>query len=55
MGYDGKNKIIKIEEIIKQEPKNEPNNILLSKLRRISIPINFNSKNATEISDTATI
>ncbi len=52
MGYDGKNKIMKIEEIIKQKPKNEPNNILLSKLRRISIPINFNSKKTTEISDT---
>lgn len=53
MGYDGKNKIMKIEEIIKQKPKNEPNNILPSKLRRISIPINFNNKKTTEISDTA--
>jgi len=55
MGYDGKNKMMKIEDIIQKKPKNEPNNVLLSKLSRISIPINFNSKNATEISDTATI
>lgn len=55
MGYDGKNKIMKIEEIIQKKPKNEPNNILPSKLRRISIPITFNNKNATEISDTTNI
>ena len=52
MGYDGKNKIMKIEEIVQKKPKNELNNILASKLRRISILINFKSKNATEISDT---
>ncbi len=55
MGYDGKNKMMKIEEIIQKKPKNEPNNVLPPKLRRISIPINFNSKNATEISDTTNI
>jgi len=46
---------MKIEEIIQKKPKNEPNNELPSKLRRISIPINFNSKNTTEISDTTNI
>jgi len=55
MGYDGKNKMMKIEEIIKKKPKNEPNNELPSKLRRISILINFKNKNATEISDTTNI
>jgi len=55
MGYDGKNKIIKIEEITQKKPKNEPNNILPSKYRRISILINFKSKNVTEISDTTNI
>ena len=45
----------KIEEIIKQKPKNELNNILPSKLRRISIPINFISKKTIEISDTTNI
>ncbi len=55
MGYDGKNKIIKIEEIVQKKPKNELSNILLPKPRRVSIHINFKSKNATEISDTTNI
>ncbi|MBY9016147.1 MAG: hypothetical protein KGD68_10680 [Candidatus Lokiarchaeota archaeon] len=46
---------MKIEEIIQKKPNNELYNILLSKLRRISILINFNSKNATEISATTKI
>ena len=55
MGYDGKNNIIKIEEIVQKKPKNELNNILPSKSRRMSIHINFKSRNATEISDTTNI
>ncbi|MCK4384347.1 MAG: hypothetical protein KAW66_13690 [Candidatus Lokiarchaeota archaeon] len=55
MGYEGKNKIIKIEEIVQKKPKNELNKILPSKPRRISIHINFKSKNATEISATTNI
>jgi UDP-3-O-acyl-N-acetylglucosamine deacetylase len=55
MGYDGKNKIIKIEEIVQKKPKNELSNILPSKPRKLSIHINFKNKNATEISDTTNI
>jgi hypothetical protein len=42
---------MKIEETIQKNPNKEPNTILLSKLNRISILINFKNKNTTEIND----
>ncbi|MBY8986510.1 MAG: hypothetical protein KGD65_15670 [Candidatus Lokiarchaeota archaeon] len=42
---------MKIEETIQKKPKNELNNILASKLKRISILIIFKNKKAIAKSD----